>query len=354
MHRKLVQAITFTTFTLIMLNGCGGTDTKKHVLRKGQASVDEISLIEKDSVQLHAADETKIPVAIYQFQATQNHYLSLEIMTQHANVFARSGRFIQSIGGPGQGPGEFRMPGGFAQIGNRYHISSANSEYIVYNLDGNFMAEINDLLPGGIPNKIIQAPEDTALVTHYSRYSEDATISHITKDGQLLGKFSPPDEDFKVFWDMVHPMGNIIAEESRILQSFIHRYEILIFDYQGNLLEKVSLASPIYRVPDYKEAHRISKKKKRKNRTLRSFNKTHTQITGLFKVGDNYVTQLIQTSLGDGTVLEVWDNQFMGLGRILIPEGHEVVGSENDALILFNPEKASLLYFQIGLSDLDS
>lgn len=340
---KLFLLILFATVNLM---NCGENRSRSEKRIIGKASRVPVELVTRNEISLQdGAPKWYSPIEINSFQYINDKmYILDSVRLQQAYIYNSDGSLNQLVAGPGQGPGEYRLPGGFCLSDNQLHLISAGKKYNIYDSKGNILKVITKINPGGIGNLIHPGPDGSAFLTVYSRHVPDATIFHIDKNGELLNKFSPPDSDFVLFWDMVAPMGNIIVMEDKIAQVFIHKYEVLFFQLDGSKIETIPLASNIYKIPDYEEA----KKLKSDRKALQRFMKKYSLINRFFKFGNYFVTVLANTSLSeDKEIMEFWDKDFLGIGRSFIEEDEKLVGIHDKTLVFYNTTKKTLLFREL-------
>ncbi len=337
-------------FFLFLLVVCCLTYCKNskpsHINQNGKAASRELVLHLAKQITLQEHETVFGPIEITGFQIVDDKMYVLDgYKSQQAYIFSLDGSLLSLVGGPGQGPGEYRRPGGFCRSGDRLHLTTG-SLYNIYDLEGKYLKSCSDIITGGIPAKSHPGPISSAYYTTYSRYAPKATIYQVSAEGDLLKSFSPVDEEYALFWDMVLPLGHVLVKDEDVLQIFNHKYEVKIFDINGKLKRKINLATGIYNPPDFKAARNLGTDKKRWS----EFAKEYTLVNNFFSLNDGFVTGLMHSTLGkDREVLEFWDKDFMGLGRCLVPDGEMLVGTNGDALVFYNGDTHVLSFKTVGL-----
>ena len=319
------------------------SNNKANPLERTVAASNELVFQPSRQFLLSNRDDLVSPGEIISFMGDGEKFYVLDgFKSQQAYVYDYNGNLLQLFSKPGQGPGEYKYPGGFCKNGNRIHLFSGANRYLIFDGDGNFLENKTDLHPGGVENKVFPGPDGTFFFTIYSRFSPEATIFHVSADGDLLNKFSPPDEDFISVWDLFAPMGDICFVNDKIYQVFNHKYEVKVFSLDGVPLETISLHSVIYREPDYETPHKEMKKDGQglSGRKAVKFMEKQSLVGGIYTYGkDGFVTLLRYTNLKSESVyLEFWDNEFKGLGRMEVPESEVIVGTFEGQLVFFNAD----------------
>lgn len=330
---------------LLVLIGCNSPRAEGPSKTQGKAGLVECNLDEVTRVVL--ADKDTWPVDVTDFHSDQDRiYLTDTAHSQQAFIYDKSGERVSLVGQPGQGPGEYQLPSGFCRSGDRLHLISGDRKYILYSLDGTYLKENLTTNPGGMGVRLYPGPDKTAFFVMYSRQLPKASLYQVSGEGELIRSFSPPDESFNLFWDMVNPMGTVVVQKDRILQVFSHRYEIKVFDLTGSQRETIMLSSNIYKQPDYNEVRQLPGERK----AWRKFLKKYSLVNGLYQLGDGYATVLANTTLNDDReVVELWDSSFFGLGRYLIPESEKLVGTEGNHLVFYNGDSRTLIFRRLKL-----
>lgn len=334
-----MKALLLNMLIILAMSSC---KTAKTPDIQGRAKAQEMNPVASKTVLLSGSAEILPPVEVNSFQATDEKMFLLDsVRTQQAYIYNLDGSLDKLVGAPGQGPGEYRGPGGFCLSGDRLHLISAGRKYILYDQDGNLIRTNLEIHRGGIGNKIYPGPNDTAFFTMYSRHVPNASIFQVNNNSDLVHEFSPPDKAFNSFWDMVHPMGNLVITDDAIYQMFIHRYEVLVFDLQGIEKKRINLASNIYKTPDYDEAANL----KEDAAVYQRFMKKYSIIRGFYKTPDGYVTSITNTTRSNEyEVLEFWDSTFNGLGRWDVPQDETLVGNTQESLVFYNSDNRELVF----------
>lgn len=263
-------------------------------------------------------------------------YLTDAFKSRRVYVYGQNGDFHQQIGGLGSGPGEYQIPEGFARADRTMLVTNTMArQAILYDHEGAFLKNVP--LPfKGIADKVYVTPQQTYLLTSYSRYSPEATIYEVDQTGRLIRSFSPLDEVFGTVFDTYRPPGSLCLQPDRIMQVFNHRYEIKVFAYNGELLETIRLASGAYTAPDEERAARVSG-----HQGELAFHTTFSHVAGIHAVSNGYVTALFQraSNLRDQKGwLEFWDHQWVGRSRFTIPENEYFITVLDEALVFLRED----------------
>jgi hypothetical protein len=340
-QKEILVKVIITVLVLCVL--CLGCDVE-HPTNETEKTPElaQIVLHKQKMVRLEGAADTPAPLEITSLQIDEDRLYILDgFKLQQAYIYDLHGKLVKLVGKLGQGPGEYRLPGGFSKTGDRIHLVHQGKNYSIFDLNGDFIHRRSKVHPGAVGNRIYPGPNGTAFVTFYSRATSRGSIFHVDQEGELIRFFSPLDDEFVLFWDKVSPMGNVFVTEQEIAQVFVHKYEVLFFDMQGKPTAKMKLASTIYNSPDFEAAKQLPRDKQKQ----RDFARAYTLVEGFYPLGNGYLTVLSYTHLGpDKLVMEYWDADFKGLGRSIVPNSEKVVGTEAEQILFYNGETSELIW----------
>ena len=152
-----------------------------------------------------------------------------------------SGEYLLSFGARGQGPGELERPMRPTVLGNRVYISDPKKKVVIFGTDGKFIEErrfpfgidMVDPLPDGhfvifgLDPSVKPGPDyvNHSLGISNSEFDEInviATYKWFFRDDRLLPFF---------MWRITRDHIIVINEE--------RNYEVLVFDFSGNLVRKI-------------------------------------------------------------------------------------------------------------------
>ena len=147
---------------LLLLPALVGCGTRPAASVPGKASDQEVALHERKRVILEEDAERFGPVEIDDFQMVADKIYVLDgYQSQQAYIFHDDGRRYAFVGGQGDGPGEYRRPGGFCRSGDRLHLTDG-TRYQMYDLEGSYLDAYPDIVTGGIPRRSHPGPNDSA------------------------------------------------------------------------------------------------------------------------------------------------------------------------------------------------
>ena len=121
---------------------------------------------------------------------------------------------------------------------------------------------------------------------------------------------------------------------------FNNRYQIITFDFSGKRIESIELSSIIYNEPNVEEAKKLDSRQ-----AIDQFFTKYTVINGFYQIGTGFVVSLSYTKLSKAKdVLEFFDSQFVGTGRVLVEDGEKCIGTHQDQLVFFDEDSYSLIF----------
>ncbi|MDW7760702.1 MAG: 6-bladed beta-propeller [Acidobacteriota bacterium] len=155
-----------------------------------------------------------------------------------------SGEFVLSFGASGQGPGELEMPLRPTVYKTRIYVTVRKNKLVVYGTDGKFIEERR--LPFGV-DTAEPLPEGRFLLygfdssaqpepdnSHYALFITDSDFNEIkrldTNKWYFGGDKYPP----FFMWSITKDRIFVVNEE--------RNYEIRVFDFSGNLVQKIRKA----------------------------------------------------------------------------------------------------------------
>lgn len=316
--------------------GCGGGGEKIVPFLASGKSVD---LVLEKVVPLTGPEAWIPPSYLEDFKIENERIYYADEATSQVCAHRMDGSWVFNIGGPGQGPGEFKYPHGVCVSGNKIHVL-AMRKHMVFDLHGKFFKQNGKVedIPLGIPGQAYAGADSTAFLTICSNLSPEASIFHVDEHATLLAKFSPPDQDFVRFWHAVVPNGFLVVRNDLLFQMFCHKYEVILFESNGVEIRRIQLNSSSYIQPEHGKLDLKNNGKK----SMELFRET-SYIDGFFRFGDGFVVSHCILKDNKKTA-EFWSDDFFGLGRATIPASERLVGTAGDQLILFDSDKASLIF----------
>jgi len=180
--------------------------------------------------------------------------------------FDNTGRFIQTIGRPGQGPGDYQMSTGLriTDSGLLSFFDAENSKFLFFNPDGTLQNEIKKTarmftfvglyLDNGnfLLRERVEDPEKGIRTFHFVLF--DQKFEKI-KDLQPSFWIEIPDSPAGKFSLLGYSMSCAISNGKVYVSSNVtDNLEIEVYDFQGELLKKIRKKSEILTIPkEYKE-----------------------------------------------------------------------------------------------------
>ncbi|MFW6084969.1 MAG: hypothetical protein ACODAA_07135 [Gemmatimonadota bacterium] len=255
-------------------------------------------------------------------------------------VFAPTGELLSRAGREGDGPGEFRRPGGVVHLGGDTLLVHASSRmrFSLFDTDGNFLAEYRLEQPAGGEEAprltmygLVDAIGDTVtlrgegfsirLSSSRDYVWENPTLRYTT-DGSLVGEVADPAK----MWFYGTPDGprsrlfggaqNVMAKDGLVYVSDRTRYEVRVHDPPAGLVRIARLERPRRPVTDEViEAHRDGLAE-----NIQDPNALKTRLAFLESspVADSlpWIRDLIPDALGN-----LWVLEWRAPGRDSIPVG---------------------------------
>lgn len=178
----------------------------------------------------------------------------LDLRTRRITRYAPDGTFLEQIGGPGQGPGEFREPNRFHIDGSgRLHVvDPGNNRLTIFDVTGDEARYVEDQRLGpSVPLVLgICGARDRRFVL---TRTGPALIMEISADGRPLRGFGePPRPTGQLARDLAgyEPPGELLrggkihcdAAAGRILYTTLRTGIVRMYDLEGDLLWSRTLA----------------------------------------------------------------------------------------------------------------
>ena len=279
--------------------------------------------------------------SIVVFKMVDDNFLIMDtIHSRQCYLFDGNGKLLKKIGRYGEGPGEYLYVLAACYSGGKIFLIDS-TRIIIYDKNGDLIKTAKKPFRG-ICNGAYAAPNGTAYVLSYNRYNSNKdTIYQINKNGDIIKSFSPMSGIPPVF-DTYFPQTGLCIEKTRFFQFFNFKYELSIFDYEGNEIKDTKLSSPFYTPPDFKTKNVTGHKSEKEYRA------TFTQFNGFFKHSKGYVSWLVnwknvKESQG---ILEFLDKDFKRIGYFEIINDEHLLGVYNDRLIFADFENETKLIFK--------
>lgn len=261
------------------------------------------------------------------------------IHSRQCYLFSSNGKLLKKIGRYGEGPGEYLHILAACISKDRIFLTGGR-RINIYNKNGEFLkTTIKPFL--GICNSAHAGPNGTVFVVSYNRYNTNKdTIYQLDKDGSLIKSFSPLSGIPPVF-DTFFPQTGLCIEDNNIFQFFNFKYEISQCDFEGNIIKKVKISSPLYTPPDFKKANVRGHKAELKYRA------TFTQVNGFFNYSKGYAVLLAnwKTIKKDKNIFEFWSKDFKPMGYCEINNDELPLGIFNDRLLTADFEGETKIIF---------
>ena len=174
----------------------------------------------------------------------------LDIQQKNIRVFDRHGKYVKTVGGQGQGPGEMEMPTQIQVTSQNelaaFDLRRRSLEY--FSLDGEFLRR-NTLIKVERPNRIIidsngdfifymgiieEKQPKVALMKFNSGQEKEFVITTFDPFGMSADPFSP----YK--YRIIRP-GLLfdVAEENNIIWAISSEYELIILNSEGKTTKKI-------------------------------------------------------------------------------------------------------------------
>jgi len=207
-----------------------------------------------------AIDETLLPddilfenVFITKMSKNGDIYFC-DFKANNIKKFDRLGKFVQTIGREGQGPGEFNMPSDFAITDDRLIVwDMGNRRLCVLTCDGKFIKSKPVSMSDGLPDKMRSLPngeiaiglevvrfdepgrpQDYLIAVYTSELEQKKIIYHrqvcrnkyIRSQGMIVNLYQP--FSTFIYWD--------VSADGRIVIGHSQKYEMRVYNSAGNEL----------------------------------------------------------------------------------------------------------------------
>jgi hypothetical protein len=168
---------------------------------------------------------------------------AIDLKGNHVLVFDRNGRFLRTVGRPGQGPGEFSGAGNI-HVGSNGEImvTDEGSRSIKYfSPDGQYRRQY--LLKAFSPIKVDYDSAGVYYIMDFSMEPPGFKLSRLdsrTEESSVLATWAMPMPDPKRVSIFDPIMSFAVMPDDRLLYGCpTEGYEILIFDAQGRLQKRI-------------------------------------------------------------------------------------------------------------------
>lgn len=275
------------------------------------------------------------------FKMIDDNFLIIDtIHSRQCYLFDSNGKLLKKVGGYGQGPGEYLNLLAACYSGDKIFLISG-FRVNIYKKNGEIIKKIRKPFRG-ICNSAYAGPNGSVYALSYNRYNTNRdTIYQLNEDGELIKSFSPISGIPPVF-DTYYPQTGLCLEKTHFFQFFNFKYEISLFDYEGNKIKDIKLSSPLYTPPIFKNA------KVRGHKAEKKYRASFTQLDGFFNYSRGYVALLSnwKNIKHIQYIFEFWSKDFKRLGHFEIINDEYPLAVYNDRIISVDYEKETKLIFR--------
>ena len=190
------------------------------------------------------------------YMDSDNNLLFLDPSGCQILFFDQDGKFLKKIGRRGQGPGEFIVPlaVGLDSNGNIYVADSQARRVNKFDREGYFISSFiyssNHTQP-----KIVRIDSKgnqffSGLTWSHAENRLGDWINKYDSGGKYIKSFCPYNTDQDWVRSMYPQFGFDMDKEDRIYTVQINKYEISVYDTDGNLVKKLEEAPKYFKEPD--------------------------------------------------------------------------------------------------------
>ena len=343
---NLSKSILFSLCFLLVFAGCGDKVSYKELNKLENMTIE----IVKDKEILLDTGEDVIGFAM-DIKIVDNNILVVDpIYAKKCFYFNEKGKLLFKLGLHGEGPGEVAIINAACISEDRIFVVGTRRLNIYDKKDGHEISTSNKPFRS-ICNGVFPAADGTIFALSYNRYNKNRdTIYHLDKNGVLINSFSEAEDVPKVF-DTYVPQVSLFIGTDVLYQSFNYKYEVLIYNYGGELLDKIKLSSPLYTNPNMSKAEHV------KRREEKEFRSTFTQFSGVFKEQEGLIAALTnwKSVKKSQIILEAWSNDFRRIGSCEFNEAEDLVHYQDGRLLTLSldNEEQKIEFWKIVFSDGD-
>lgn len=276
-----------------------------------------------------------------------NNLLFLDPAGCQVLFFDQGGKFLKKIGEKGQGPGEFIVPlaVGLDSKGNIYVADSQARRLNKFDKEGHFIFSFI-YSSSHTPPKSVRVDSKgnlffSGLTWSHSENRLGDWINKYDSEGKYIKSFCPYNTDQDWVRSMYPQFGFDMDKEDRIYTVQINKYEVSVYDTDGNLVKKLEEAPKYFKEPDpgiHLDYSKYPTQKKLLEK-LTELSESWTRILGIDIIKNRY---LLLTLLSNGLVKNCDKKYLMDLWT---KEGQPVVTAiQTDYQYLCSDEEG-YLYF---------
>jgi len=347
-NKKIFIQVFFILFCLMILFRIGLT---AQIFTSDNYSYKDISKIDNGEAKPIHVEKVKqiilktgddIIGQIWNLQAYKDKLLVVDtIYSRKCYLFDYEGTLLDKVGRNGEGPGEYLLPRAACISGDRIFVAGVR-RINIYTLKGENISTAN--LPfKSICNGLNAGKNGEIYASSFNRYNKKKnSIFRLDKDCRLIKAFAPID-DIPYVFDTFAPQTVLCITRNKIYQVVNFKQEISLFTITGDLIKNINFTSPLYTLPDFARAQKVKGHKEELK-----FRATFSQVTGIFKIGNGFVTQLTnwKDRKNGQFILEFWDNNFKRKAYFEFSDYERVLAVYNDMLITeFIDEDSTKLSF---------
>ncbi|HLP46564.1 MAG TPA: 6-bladed beta-propeller [Candidatus Deferrimicrobium sp.] len=279
--------------------------------------------------------------SIMAFKIIEGNFLIADpIHSRQCYLFDDKGKLMKKIGRSGEGPGEYLQLLTACNTSDRIFLIDT-IRINIYSKNGDFIkATPRPFL--GLCNSAYEGPNNTIYILSYNRYNLNTdTIYQLDKEGNLIKSFAPV-KDIPPVFDTFFPQTGICTANTRFFQYFNFTYELNFYDFNGKKQEDITLASPFYTPPNFREAN------VKGHQAEKEYRATFTQVNGFFEYPGGYISILTNwKSIKDSqNIFEFWSKDFKRIGFCELAEDEYPLGVFKDRIISAEFEKETKLIFK--------
>jgi hypothetical protein len=322
-YEYLVIAMLSVCF-LFVFAGCGDTLSYKELNKLGNMTVE---IVKAKEIALDTGEDV-IGFAM-DIKIVDNNILVVDpIYSKKCFYFDEKGKLLFKLGIHGEGPGEVAIINAACISGDKIFIVGTR-RLNIYDKNTGHEIKTSKKPFRSICNGVFPAADGTIFALSYNRYNKNRnTIYHLDQNGELIHSFSEAEDVPKVF-DTYVPQSSLFVDDGVMYQCFNYKYDILMYDHNGRLLDTIKLDSPLYTKPNMRKARHV------KRREEKEFRSTFTQFTGIYKHPQGFIAILTnwKTVKKSQILLEFWSDDFNRIGSCEFNKSEDLVHYQDNRLV---------------------
>lgn len=237
----------------LLLGGCSDTQ-EDHASRGSEAALvpfDSLFPVSRSiTLEVDSANPLASPAQVV---FDRGQFLIPDRIQSDVKIYDRSGRRVRVIGGPGDGPGEFRAPSLVTRGGDRLAVLSSGGRLTWFDSSGVLIS--TETFAGHLPSSMAWDEDSQSLLVAARGGGEqfaDGSIYVVTSTGKIReSHFERPQDARPYEFDMAR--GHLALLDHTVGAIHESDNELFLLDLANRTTRRVRLPLPGYRTPDWPE-----------------------------------------------------------------------------------------------------